>query len=168
MRNLTAAELSFTYDKDSLTPSFSFFGIYIFLGFREFPIRKISDKTLLSDQTFTSINTPTPITKLNLFNQIIDSDGISALKSENFYSKDEPSEDNFRLGSIYLTDKLIFKDTGLDIEAGIKIKDIVLTLTFVNPTSPTDTRKLEYKPTVAREYTFTYLNGEKIYLIHTT
>jgi hypothetical protein len=165
MRKLTAATLNLTYDKDSLSPSFSFFGIYLFLGFREFPIRKRNDTTLLSASTFTTINTFTPIGELDLFRDLLDREGIDQLKSDNFYiDEDQTTKNQFRLGSIYLTDKFIFKDNGLDIQAGIKLKDIVLSLTFVSTTNSADSVTLSYKPTVNREYTFSYLNGERVYL----
>ena len=166
MRTLTSANLTFTYDKDGLSPSFLFFGIYLFLGFREFPIRKKNDTTLLSSLTFTTINIPTSTGKLNLFDDLLDSEGIGGLKSENFYIDDNlVAKNQFRLGSIYLTDKFIFQDNGLDIQAGIKIKDITLNLKFASTTEPNNISGVDYKPAVDREYTFSYLNGERVYLI---
>lgn len=163
---LVKANLSFTYDKDNFNTTAKFFGIYILLGFREFPLRKINDRTVLSSQTFTVVNNPTPIS-FALLNQteVIDNQGIADLESKDFYFNDILSDDNFRVGSIYIRSRLIFDDISPNIEVGITINTLVLSVDFQNETTGQRT-SVEYKPTVGQNYQLNYLNGEKIYLIH--
>jgi hypothetical protein len=170
---LSKASLEISYDRDNFSSQAQFFGMYLFFSFREFPLRITDDKTNLSSKTFKEANVDKNVT-FNLLNNttglsLIDTVGIGNIQAKDLYFNDTLSEDTFKLGSIYLRQKIIFENISPNINVGINIKKLTLDASFKDATGNSEeTRK--YQPSIVSSikdyaYNLSYLNGEKIYLV---